>query len=184
LEEVARLHRSLYDWAFEDIRRSAESVPRLAFVGLSAWIDTLAFLVAGKKSGEERWTTLFRAYLPEYLAHDGARRLYVGLRCHLLHQYGPLEILTHVRPAAQLEPWLFPDGNLLSLPKLLDDFDALYTRFRASVESDERLRSGVLLRGRPLLQEIEIRSEPALSASASSTTTLARVTPTPPDLPF
>lgn len=174
-DPLDRLHRSLYEWAFADIKRASDTLPRLAFVGLAAWIDTLAYLVAGRKDGITRWTAFLRSYLPDYLANNGAERLYVGLRCRLLHEYGTLDMLLTHLPREKVDYWLFPEGDTLSLPVLLTDLEGAYERFRRDLQDNDRLREAVLRRGVGLLTETEFEIGAAQAASASSGTSIVRV---------
>lgn len=65
LDQIDQLYRSLHDWALNDVRRAATpevDLPRLAFVGLAAWLDTVSLLyTGGKQKGKGRVDGLLQA---------------------------------------------------------------------------------------------------------------------------
>jgi hypothetical protein len=173
--ELERLRGSLYDWAFADIRRAAESeldLARLAFVGLASWIDTLSLIfTGGKGQGPEAWGRFFSRYVPRYRDPPDAKLLSHGFRNALLHEYGTRQVaLTHGRPERH---WALDGGiRTLDLGTLLDEFDAAFESFYADLERDTDLRARALPRISGLLSPVNLSPSavaPAHAVSASPT---------------
>lgn len=165
-EQIDRLYRSLHDWALNDVRRAASpevALPRLAFVGLAAWLDTVSLLyTGGKHKGQGAWTAFFKRYLPQYEAE--AATLSDGLRNKLLHEYGTRGVaLTHASPDSH---WTVHAGlRVLDLHTLIQDCEAAFEEFVADIRRGAELRHRVLLRALGLLAPVRFE---AISASASS----------------
>jgi hypothetical protein len=173
-EALQRLRASLYDWHFSDLKRAASpevDLPRLAFIGLASWIDTVARLYMGKRGDAfSAWRAFIRAYLPERM-HDEreVRRLYDGLRNALSHEYGTRNVLlTHAN--AHLHWTLVADDlRFFDLHALLDEFEAAFEKFYADLEAKPDLRARVLPQAQGLLAPVEVRVnlDPAIAASAT-----------------
>lgn len=112
-EGIERIKASLYEWAFEDVKRAASpqvALPRLAFIGLASWIDTVSRLYGGN-SGEPAWKKFIRAYLPEEFHDDkNVRLLYDGFRCAMSHEYGTRRVAPTARAICTGSP-LQPAGS-------------------------------------------------------------------------
>jgi hypothetical protein len=179
-QALKRLQASLYDWHFCDIKKAASpevDLPRLAFLGLASWIDTVARLYSGKQGdGFSAWRALIRAYLPERM-HDEReiRRLYHGLRNTISHEYGTRDVLlTHANPHLH---WQVVDGDLrfLDLHALLDEVEVAFEKFYADLEANADLRARVLPHAQGLLAPTQVQVQapllvaPATTVSASAT---------------
>lgn len=172
-EQIARLRQSLEGWALGDVKKAASEevdLPRLAFVGLAAWIDTLTYLRFGKnKPARDAWAGFFREYLPERTSDSELLR--VGLRNKLLHEYGTRDIaLTHGEADAH---WTTPIGGLriVNLDSLISELETAYNRFLVKIEEDPDLRRRVLDRSTGLLAPVTLGT-----TSASLTTSETIVT--------
>jgi len=159
-QALVRLRASLYDWHFCDIKKAASAevdLPRLAFIGLASWIDTVARLYSGRQGhGFSAWRAFIRAYLPERM-HDEreVRRLYDGLRNAISHEYGTRDVLlTHANPHLH---WTVAQGDLrlLDLHALLDEFEVAFEKFYADLETKPDLRARVLPQAQGLLSPVE-----------------------------
>lgn len=183
-EALERLRASLYEWHFCDLKKAATAevdLPRLAFIGLASWIDTIARLYTGRRGdGFSAWRAFIREYLPERM-HDEheIRRLYDGLRNALSHEYGTRDVLL-----TNAKSWLHwrdtgHDLRFLDLDALLDEFEEAFEKFYADLQAKPVVRARVLPQAKGLLAPVEVevpisshavlpRVDPAISASATS----------------
>lgn len=178
---------SLGEWCLGDIKTAATAdvdLPRLAFVGLAAWIDTVSILYSGGKKqadGMQAWTAFIAdsGYLPNRMrSKREVRRLNDGLRNALLHEYGTRGVaLTH-GPAQRDDHWSLMPGTtirVLHLESLIEDFETAFKRFLAALAGDPALRARVLPAAGGLLAPANHPRElsslsPSLSASHSTAT--------------
>jgi hypothetical protein len=112
---------SLGWWCLGDIKKAATrevDLPRLAFVGLAAWIDTVSLLYSGGKQqadGLRAWTAFIAnsRYLPNHMRPKReVRRLYDGLRNALLHEYGTRDVALTNGPERRSEHWALKYGTI------------------------------------------------------------------------
>jgi hypothetical protein len=181
-QELDRLRASLYDWHFCDLKKAASAevdLPRLAFIGLASWIDTVARLYTGRRlDGFSAWRAFIRAYLPARM-HDEheVRRLYDGLRNAISHEYGTRNVLlTHAKPQVH---WTLVGNDLrfLDLHTLLDEFEAAFEKFYADLEAKPDLRARVIPEAQGLLAPVQVQVSllPVVDASLAASATAAPV---------
>jgi hypothetical protein len=165
--QLNELREALYEpWGLADVKTTTN--PRIGFVALANWIDTVARLSTGRtKTGENAWKHFVGAYFPRPLTEDAVRLLYVGLRNKLSHEYGTRGVgLIDGRPD---EHFTEQDGLLLlNLESLISEFGQAFQAFYGRLERDADLRARVLPHVAGLLALVEIGG-PAASASQSET---------------
>jgi hypothetical protein len=155
--QLAVMRDRLIDaWGLNDVKRS--NSPRLAFIGLASWIDTLAILSTGrKKKNKPAWRHFLKTYMPAQFHSDAEiTRLYEGLRCKLLHEYGTRGVLlTHGSPN---DHWACHDDHrMLNLESLIAEFEAGFECFYADLEKQQALRERVLPHVDGLLTEVIVQ---------------------------
>jgi hypothetical protein len=176
------LRNSLGGWCLGDIKKAASpdvNLPRLAFVGLAAWVDTVAILYSGGKkrgkTGLDAWEEFIArsGYLPNRMCSKReVRRLYDGLRNALLHEYGTREVALTSGVDNSDDHWsLMPDTQIrvLHLESLIATFEAAFEQFLSALESDAVLRARVLPAAGGLLAPV------LASESTSISNSIARI---------
>jgi hypothetical protein len=179
-EELDRIRKSLGDWALADIKRAASQevdLPRLAFIGLAAWLDTVSYLYAPKpkdkrrKKGLNAWLEFLPRYT-RYKSDEEVKLLCDGLRNALLHEYGTRGVaLTDARPQHHLKQ--HGEVRVLNLDDLVAECEAAFAGFCADIENDDEIRARVLPRSAGLLAPVEL----AAGTQASVSSSLSLITP-------
>jgi len=178
----------MVEWALADVKRAAElGLPRLAFVGLAAWAETLTLLhTGGKHKGKGAWRSFARKYLAKVRSDADADVLYVGMRCALSHEYGTRDVaLTDGHPEQHRQ--VIGGLLMLNLESLIEEFEQAFDTFYDDLLRDAELRRVVLPKTKGLLAPVSasVASLPLLlnqltiQASASATVA-APWTPDPP----
>ena len=150
------IRKSLYDRALLDIRCAVDSgqerLARLAFVGMAAWLDTVARLAAPRtnESGADAIRRFVSAYMPEWRGRD--RVLYRAFRCALLHEYGTGGVeLTRERPDAHGRSDRLSGSVVIDIEALAGELEAAWWRFYDACRTDPALLREVGRRSRGLL---------------------------------
>ena len=151
-----RIRKSLYDRALLDIRCAVDSgqdrLARLAFVGMAAWLDTVARLAAPRTSehGADAIRRFVSAYMPEWRGRD--RLLYRAFRCALLHEYGTGGVeLVRERPDEHGRANGPAGSVVIDLEALAGELEAAWWRFYDACRTDPALLREVGRRSRGLL---------------------------------
>lgn len=165
-ERLAKLQASMYDWHLSDIKAAAESgLPRLAFLGIAAWLDTIARINVGRKqSGRNAWRKFIQTYMPPAMrAEEDVKRLYDGLRNALSHEYGTRGVLlTDGKPEQHWQ--LIGSQRVLNLESFIAEIDAGYLALVNELHRDAGLRAIVLPSVDGLLSPVEVSlPEPPLT---------------------
>lgn len=177
-EQLDRIRQSLGGWALADIRRASVGNPRLAFIGLASWLDTISYLYAPKPKNKRRKKGLnaWLEFLPRYTRYktqEEVELLCDGLRNALLHEYGTRGVaLTDANP----QHHLMQHGEVLvlNLDDLVSECEAAFESFCEDIKNDEDVRARVLPRSAGLLAPVELARTTQASASSSLSELLPR----------
>jgi hypothetical protein len=172
-QQLDRMRESLGGWALADIKAASAEFPRLAFIGLAAWLDTISYLYAPqpknkrRKKGLNAWLEFLLRYT-RYKSEEEGKLLCDGLRNALLHEYGTRGVaLTDANPQHHLMQ--HGEVRVLNLDDLVADCEAAFESFCADIENDPEIRARVLPRSAGLLAPVELG--PTTQASISSSFT-------------